>query len=898
MAGYEYGGSVFDTNGKQFGNTGKNANQVFGDVTNPTKQKQKTVNDVREFTMSSYRKLYKDLEGLHTSYLTTIKKAEEGHYINLTKGDRSGFIYKQYDDLYKKLEQRHNLYLQRIGGKQGNNTNVALWANPNAQQTGNGKSGATAGAVASPFDITNGAFNDISDKLDNISANAEAGARNSYAVGEFLQKTDKDNRNEARDLKNALTKEIAQGRTATEQNGKREKERDRERKSKMENVNRAVMDIVGTTQRQFIQGKYMQRIVSDVLDVVKVFQKQESVADSVVSLIAIALESIVGWLGDGISNIYQAQQETYKTFGLYYMRADDANEQNALYHNMMEDKITTLNNNNYRNNLQAVEWWKAQAGLLEKGFSSSASYNASLQNVLLNKIAPTLDTNNQYFLDLQQQGLFNLTKSLGGIVESVRDTAGSSRVTMGSLSTIIDKLVPVELYTKRELLDDKARAYLSALENSGMATADAINLVNDAVEAYYDPYKGMTSGNVLQRVALAQMGGNPSSWEEIIGKELGLADIFTSGAPDALTQGAVNSALGASWLNAYANYKTINKDFVTELNNALQETYAPSEAYDDLIKAFRDSDLFTTGEEMLANIASNSTLANDINSFLQDISLNVAFIAEVLADVFDKARIMKGDEDYQNEQLDKAISAGSEAEKEAYINNAVASYAVSKAKGHEWWEYTPIGGQVKGVMDITEGNVGQGIANIVTFGTSEKLGDLGAIWATKHNAKEKVANASNSSLASQGFVYVNGQWISEDSLAQRESGSVSSSGYSDSWYAQNGYVKENGVWVRKYGKGGFVSTPQLAVVGDNPYGEIISPIPQLSSAVMRGVNLANKNSKPDTSDVEAVIIQVGEAIVKAIAENGGTIVFDNSTGLMSGGSKSSLKPIMGGKGGY
>ena len=898
MAGYEYGGSVFDTNGRQFGNTGKNANQVFGDVTNPTKQKQRTVNDVREFTMSSYRKLYKDLEGLHTSYLANIKSAEETHYKNLTKADRSGFIYKQYDDLYKKLEQRHNLYLQRIGGKQGNNTNVALWANPNAQQKGTAKAGATASASENTsYDITSGAISNLSDKLDSIAYNAEAGARNSNAIGVFLSKTDKDNRREANDLKNSLSKAIAEGREPTPQEKERDKERKRQSAS-MKEVNSAVMDIVGTSQRQLIQGKYMNRLVDDVLDVVKVFQKQESVADSVVSLIMIALNSIIGWLGDGISNIYQTQQETYKTFGLYYERAGDANEQNALYHNMMEDKITLLNDNNYRNNLKATEWWKAQAGLLEKGFSTSASYSASLQNTLLNKIAPTLDTNNQYFLDLQQQGLFDITKSLGGIVESVRSTAGSSRVTMGSLSTIIDKLVPVELYTKRELMDDKARAYLSALENSGMATADAINLVNDSIEAYYDPYKGMTSGNVLQRVALAQMGGNPESWVDLIGAQIGLADMFTSGAPDALTQGAVNSYLGASWLNARANYGTINQTFLEELEKALQEEYSPSSAYDDLIKAFRDSDLFTTPEEMLENIASNSTLANDINGFLQDIALDVAFIAEVLADVFDKARIMKGDEDYQNEQLDKAISAGSEAEKEAYINNAVASYAVSKAKGHEWWEYTPIGGQVKGVMDITDGNVGQGIANIVTFGTSEKLGDLGAIWATKKNAQEKVANASNSSLASQGFVYVNGQWISEDSLAQRESGSVSSSGYSDSWYAQNGYVKENGVWVRKYGKGGFVSTPQLAVVGDNPYGEIISPIPQLSSAVMRGVNLANKNSKPDTSDVEAVIIQVGEAIVKAIAENGGTIVFDNSTGLMSGGSKSSLKPIMGGKGGY
>lgn len=875
MADYEYGGSVFDTNGRQFGNTGNNANQVFGDVTNPTKQKQKTVNNVREFTMSSYRQLYKDLEGLHTSYLTTIKKAEEGHYINLTKGDRSGFIYKQYDDLYKKLEQRHNLYLQRIGGKQGNNTNVALWANPNAQQTGNGAtqdvaSNAISGGNPSDASSANNALASINSRLDVISANAEAGARNSYAVGNFLQKTDKDNRREAQELKDSIEKATKETQEITKQ-GKENNRQQKKKASKDGEVSELVLDILNTTNRSVVQNKYLNNLVKDTLAVLKVFQKQESVADSVVSVIMIAVDALFGWLGEALSQVHQTQEETYKAFGLYYTRSIDALHQNALYDQMLVDKSRILAELSLTNNTNSSEWFKLQASLLEKGFSANQSEVASLQSLVLNNIAPYLDTNNQYFLDLQQNGLFQLTKSMGGLVESVRDTAGSSRVTMGSLSTIIDKLAPVELYTKRELMDDTARAYLSALENSGMATADAINLVSDSIEAYYDPYKGMTSGNVLQRVALAQMGGNPESWVDLIGAQIGLADMFTSGTPDALTQGAVNSVLGASWLNARANYGTINQTFLEELEKAMQETYAPADAYEELKEAFAETDLFQMPDELMKNIGANSQLVQSINGAVNHIAFLVAeFVNDVfptveetfltVSDVLLQYFNSKG---YTSKMLKKAEEAETEEERIEYAKKAKKSAT---------------GNLVKDV--------------------------LFAPWKdvfTDHTMKETVSELDKDieNLATAN-VYSGNDWGTEGTgKAILEATPIYQAGKAYKKYMIDKPIEwAKGLFgVDEYGTGGYVSSPQLAVVGDNPYGEVISPIPQLTSAVMRGVNASNKN-KPDTSDVEAVIIQVGEAIVKAIAENGGTIVFDNSTGLMSGGSKSSLKPIMGGKGGY
>lgn len=847
------------------GNTGENMSNLFRDVSNPNDNVKKNNESLTNATLKFYTDLYGKLEHAHTTYLGHIKNAELKMYSDLIGGQgKNGLVYEKYDDFYSRLEKRHEEYLKKVGGNKTNTTtaNVAGWVGIN-----NGKN------VATPTGETNGTTNDltadssfreVANQLASISTNAQTSANNTYAIGTYLHKTDKENSKYSRELKDAIEKGISDSKKPTA----RDKENDKDRKrqtSSMKEVNSQVMDVINIAERNLVQGKYMNRLVDDVLDVVKVFQKQESVADSVVSLIMIALNSVLGWLGDGISAIHNTQEETYKSFGLYYSRADDANEQSALYHNMMEGQINRLYNLDLENNLKSTEVWKAQVGLLEKGFSASQSEQASIENVLLNSVVPTLDTNNQYFLDLQQQGMFEMSKSLGGIVESVRETAGSSRVAMGSLGTIIDKLVPVELYTKRELLDDKARAMLSALESSGMATADAINLVSDSVEAYASPYKALTSGNVLQRVALSQTGGVAKDPWSLIQSQLGLANMFTSGTSNPLTQGAVNSVLGASWLSDWADYEDIYKQFLENLEKSQEEQYEPASAYDDLVEAFATNDLFTTGEQQLENIANNSLIANDINGLLEDIALDVAFIAETLADVFHTARTLTGGEEGAKATVEEMKGlALNDPKREQYAQEAKSAYSLGKVSD-DWYKYTgALGGTVYAGQKIYSGiknknivEAGGGLVGFATGGAFTYLTDIGdmAFFNKKvDKAKGETVNSTE--------------------------------GVSDAYLAQH-----------QYGVGGYVKSPELALVGDNPYGEIISPIPQLSSAVMRGVNLANKNNKPDTTDIENVVKQVGEAIVKAIAENGGSIYIDSSSGLMSGNISTRLKPIMSRTGG-
>lgn len=865
--------NVNDTNYSRsfhIGNTGENMSNLFRDVNNPNDNVKKNNESLTNATLKFYTDLYGKLEHAHTTYLGHIKNAELKMYSDLIGGQgKSGLVYDKYDDFYSRLEKRHEEYLKKVGGNKTNttNVNVAGWVSVNS---GKGVATPTGEANGTTNDLTaDSSFREVANQLANISTNAQTSANNTYAIGTYLHKTDKENSKYSRELKDAIEKGISDSKKPTA----RDKENDKDRKrqtSSMKEVNSQVMDVINIAERNLVQGKYMNRLVDDVLDVVKVFQKQESVADSVVSLIMIALNSVLGWLGDGLSEIHNTQEETYKSFGLYYSRADDANEQSALYHNMMEGQINRLYNLDLENNLKSTEVWKAQAGLLEKGFSASQSEQASIENVLLREIAPNIDTNNQYLLDMQQQGMFNMTRALGGLVEYVRGISGSSRITVSSLGTIIDKLLPIEYYTKQQIVNEGFGDILGALEMSGISTEDATRIVADMAEALYNPTASLTSGNTLQRLAIAQGNYTP---EDFIVNYMNNLGMFTQGTSDVLTTGAVTGAIGFGG-NVWANWSEKNKEFQQNLADIRagkisvgeEGSYSPESAYNDLVEEFATNDLFTTGEQQLENIANNSLIANDINGLLEDIALDVAFIADTLADVFHTARTLTGGEEGAKATVEEMKGlALNDPKREQYAQEAKSAYSLGKV-GSDWYKYTgALGGTVyagqkiySGIKDKNIAEIGGGLAGLTTGGAFTYLTDIGdMVFFNKKVDKAK------------------GETVN------------STEGVSDAYLAQHPH----------YANGGYVKRPELAVVGDNPYGEIISPIPQLSSAVMRGVNLANKNNKPDTTDIENVVKQVGEAIVKAIAENGGSIYIDSSSGLMSGNISTRLKPIMSRTGG-
>ena len=865
----------------KFGNSGANLNNVLNDI-NPDKQTKGNLKSMTDTTLSFYTQLYGKLETKHKTYLGHIKTAELDHYSKLAGGKgQKGLIYEKYDDLYKRLEKRHAEYLNKINGGGGNKTNVAGWVGVSGKEN----KSATEGQLAEAGDITSvTGDNDIEKLLKgqaNITTLVNRTANNQKAFAEYIYSTNKNNKETSR-YAEELRREVKSGNAEAKKN----QEKENKAKAKLfkgnDEIEREIIDLVDDVGRVVVQGNYTRRVFDDILKTVKIFQKQESVADSIVGVVIMVIKEIVGFIGDGIQDLSNTYEETYTNFGLYFARADDKYEQTALYESEMRKKLDVLRQDGKDNNVSITEWWKKQSDLLSKGFSVEQSQQASLENVILSKIAPSLDTNNQYFLDLQQQGLFQLTHSMGGLVEAVRDTAGSSRITVGSLGTIIDKLAPVELYTKRELLGDTAKAYLSALENTGMSTADAINLVSDSIDAYYDPYKGLTSGNVLQRVALAQSGGNPSDPWQLIEQQLGLAGMFTGGTNSALTQGAVNSVLGASWLNARANYGSLYTTFEEELAKALESgTLSPDEAYQDLEQAFRD-DILQTAEQMMVIDATNSETASALMGLVKEISLGLEDlihtimpkISDAVMGIAEKLGVYMGGKEYQDKELNEALNATSEEEMERHLSNAKNS------------AYVDVG--MNALYDSSVlAMLGRGFYTKVTTGEFETPWDR--IKKVYSDDIETIATANTykngGKTPSVGSILANGTPIVQAGKAYKK------------------YMIDKPIeWAKglfgSYATGGYVGKAELAVVGDNPYGEIISPIPQLSSAVMRGVNLASKNNKPDTTDVEAVIREVGVAIVKAIAENGGSIYIDSSSGLMSGNMSTSLKPIMSGKGGH
>lgn len=846
ISGNDFNNSKF-FNAKFIGNTSGMQNNVYQDVDSARKQTSGEVDSTNRETLDQYADLYSKLITKHGDYLVAIGTKEREYYKELTYNNGNGYIYKQYDELYGKLEARHNEFLKKLGVKDNVSSDVENTDTTNSS-----------------------AYKDLTKTIGNLDRDIQKTISNTYALGMFFYKQNKDKDGKERRYAEELRDELEKGKKVTEdiqKEVKAGKQNDKETGKKQsvdtDKIVKGTMRLVDDVGSSLIQGKYTQRVFNDILKVIEIFQEQESLADSVVSLVLLAIKEATRWIGEGVADLHNTQEETYDKFGLYLARSEKSSIQTALYNNYMEDKMDLLYGLGLENNIKSTEWWKAQVGMLEKGFSGDQSYYASLQSVLLNKIAPALDTNNQYFMDLQQQGMFELTKSMGGLVEAVRDTAGSSRVTMGSLGTIVDKLAPVELYAKKELLGKGATAILSALENSGMATADAIELLSSATGVVSSPYSALTGGNTLERIAVAQ--GAYGGLDTAVLNMLNNYAMFTGGVKGSpINQGAVRSALGVNWGGDFANMPLIAQTVQEAYSEAMasEETKTGSEAYED-IKALFIDDILTTGEKQTEILASNNIVANDINGLLQEIALNIAFITDILSKTFNVAHdvMAKGTTD----DFVKGIGETTDKKKKSVL---VSKALLASATDDRKYLGIGAGGVIRGGWDIIEGiknkNAGQvveGVGGLFTQGVSYLPTDALDILGDDYKIYKAIKNSD---------------------FGGYDAG-VGTTGKSTAQLVQEGYVYDTatGQWVKKYGTGGYVRGSQLAIVGDNPYGEIISPIPELSQAVMRGVNLSNKNSKPDTSSVETVIIQATEKIVKAIAENGG-LVLDTGSGLMSG----------------
>lgn len=865
-SGNEFNNAKF-TNAQFVGNSSSRSRYIdksssVKDLTSVNKQTQDSVNENNKTTLDEYKELYKSLIGLHkTEYLEKIRKNEKEYYDNLLAPNQTGYIYNSYDKLYKALEERHQKYIDAISGAKVE-TDVEPGKTPEKQED----------SFTTIVTNINKALMELDDGQDATINLVKQNLSLSTAMATFLVAYGKTNAKLAsaqRDLQSVIDKTDAVSGAGNNNKPPKDKER---RDTFLKDIYEGVQEFTKTTVDSLVVGKSNEKLMKDVFDIIRVFQRQESVTSSIVELIMIAVREVTSFIGESITDQYQTQESTYAQFGLYLMRANSYYEQNALYNNEMASKISDLYSLNLQNNVKSTEWWNKQVELLSKGFNAEDSRSAALENIVLNKVAPTLDTSSSIFMDLQQYGMNEIIHSLGGLVEATRENAGTSRITMGSMSTIVDKLAPIELYAKKNLLGKEATAMLSALEDSGMSTEDALNLVTSASGVWSDVYGKLTSGTAAERLAATRIINEEyTNLADTVLGMYGQSANMLSGVPGkgtalgALLTGGVSNAMGYSWVNAWSNPNLINDDIQRKYSQYLETGTSPDEAYKSLEDLFRE-DFLQTGDQLLENQQNNLTVATQINGFLQMMALDISKIVSYFALLLEDKDI-----DYYSAEANATLRTLKQQVELGAISQADYQKEVAKWQKQETKAQEEYNEQKK-----TES---KWITGLAVAGTSLLTGNLALGGMVGSDVWGSLSN-------SYGGFSTNYDWISSTASGLKGAyGKVSSN-------AAEQAMKNAG--VPGYAVGGYVKNRQLAWVGEQQ-PEIITPIPELANAVMQGVNLSNQNR--DYTAIITAINVVGTAIVDAINNGEDTVSFhiDKATGLMSDNNKTqytSLRPLM------
>lgn len=621
-------------------------------------------------------------------------------------------------------------------------------------------------------------------------------------------------------------------------------------------VSDKVLEINELIANEFVQGRESQRIVrfglkslESLVSLVANFRDQEKMADSVVGLIVLILKQVIGFMSDAMMDHYNTQEEIFTNY-MIFMRGTDRNLGYLRDEREFGNKLAELN---LENNIRTTDLMKKSVDLATKGLSADEARSAALDSAIYGLIAPSLNTTSDIFLDLQTRGLKNITDSMAGIIESVRSTAGSSRLATMAMNTIVDKLGPIELYAQKGLLSGDAAQMLSDLEQMGYSTADAMELVNTVLDAYNDPYKALTSGSTMAKLVAEQYASqNIETLTQ--GKDLILEmlDTFTSGLDleDIVDRSAIYNAVG---LNINPRFRQTTEGEPTEMK------VTPEEAYARMLEQL-SGDQYQTFNELQTIAVTNTEMAMGLNTVIREFGDMLTNIVDAVCDIADH---LVGSN--RNEQRD--------------INRMYD----------------------KAVETLNTDNT--------TLGKLTALSQLSEAISLEYNSSSATQERKEELEAQyaliQGKYAKYKSWLSPQEL-QQLSGLSSLNWWKEGDYAESNrdYHTENTAnlpnqlayearddGLNGAAKGAYLTTATPLIAGEaGP--EFVIPEQKLIDTIGTGIDqyiLAN-NPKPDYSMIITAMYNVASELITAINNNNSNTKLDTNTGLMN----SSLSPLMGG----
>ena len=811
-------------------------NKAASDIKSASEQTQGQLDAITDTTVKAYTAMYGELVTLHqTKYLNIIDTREREHYRLLTSPNENGYIYRQYNEMYKALEKRHKTYLDNIDMPE---INVPSDQVSNTTTTGNN-------AVQFATETT---LVSIKETLEKIRENIKYSGGGVSAGSEVAANT-------------GILRGIGKN---TDDMSKEEREQSRQNQE----IARNVLSLYSSVTSNLVQGKTNTQLLSGLNSTLSAWIQGGPWAALGTALMQI-VNSITQFFGQAITDHWQTMEDSFSNYGLYVQRWND---QYAGYTKDILNKQDELYVLNLQDNIKSTEWMKKQVELASKGMDYDTSNAAAIQDILLNKIAPHLDTSSNIFMDLQQRGLKDITRSLGGLVESVRNISGASRVTQASLSTMVDQLGPVELYAKKNLLTGKAAASLAALEQAGMSTEDAVKIVSTVSGVIAHPGTTLTGGTTMERLLATALSSGEVSLEnavpELIEKYIGYANTFTGGIPanqaySAMLRDVVNSTVGIS-MSAYEDTSDLYRVFNDYYDLYKDTTQEPQDAYWDLYNTF-ESGFFQTADQRLEIIANNSTLAAGANGFLHQIAEWTLGVYEEITKLTDWL-FNRSEEDIAARQTYEAIMSDTSLSD------------VERTK--QLQEYL---GTHKGYSNETAKKF---IDAMITSETAKNY-DSYYLETLKKYDEAAYQEAVRNDVAYQTQLWQN---VYSSGLNVGSSSYRGTGGYGNYWKVDGygnviipeSFVSGENLKTGSHATGGYVDSPEIALIGEGRDPELVTPVPQLVAAVSKGINSSSR-MKADYSEIIATVNNVGAGIIQAIREsNSNQIVLNTSNGLMSG----------------
>lgn len=608
---------------------------------------------------------------------------------------------------------------------------------------------------------------------------------------------------------------------------------------------RQLTDVAEIFTNSLVQGKENQRLIGiglksldGLLDIVANFRDQEKLADSIVGIVVMLLKEIVGFVTDAMMDHYNTQEEIFTNYMVYLKGSD----RNLGYLVAEQNFLTRLDELNLENNIRVTELMKTSVDLASKGLSADQAYSNALNSAIYKVIAPALNTTSDIFLDLQTRGLTNITDSMAGIVESVRSTAGSSRVALTALNTVVDKLGPVELYAQKELLSGDAAQMLSDLEQMGYTTSDAMEIVNTVLDSFTDPYKILSGGSPIGKIIAEQYAsGNITTLTQGLGVYQNVLDSYFSGLSenDIVDRSAVLSGLGANispWIRQTGD-------------GGKEKVEDPLDKYKEMLSKF-SGDEYQTFNELQTIAVTNSDLAMGMNTYVREIGEHLRTITDAVVDIADT---LVGDREERRK-----------------INNAYNT-AVDTARSDK----TTVG-KLTALSQLSEA---LSLEYNATGTSTERKEELMAQYATIQGEYAKYKSWLSPQEKEQLIGLSKLKTLTEQEKAMLQVTGADSIEDLPKLAARGAYLTK--------------ATPLIA---GEAGPEFVIPEQKLIDTIGEGFEqyFTNNNTTPDYSAIVNAIYMVASEIVDAIEKNGGNAnlpKFDTTTGLMS--TATNLSPIMG-----